>query len=139
MDMRAVLLTLGLGSLTACGALEGVMGGGDAPTVHTNDDAAGEDPPPPPPPDDDVVEDDEGPGAEAELVTETKSLSTQITVQKGQRSKMMSVAQATLKELAEKKGYTGVRKVKISGVSCTDACTAEASGMAWRQVERKPE
>jgi len=137
--MRALLLTLALGSLTACDAIEGVVGGGNASTVHTNDDAAGEDPPPPPPPGDDDVEGDEDAGSEPELVTETKSLSTKITVQKGQRSKMMSVAQATLKELAEKKGYTGVRKVKISGVSCTDACTAEASGMAWRKVDRKSE
>ena len=137
MDTRAVLLILSLGSLTACGAIEGVTGGGDAPTVHTNDDATGEDPPPPPPPGDDVAEGDEAPGTEPELVTETKPISTSITVRKGQRSKMMSVAEAALKQLAEQKGYTGVRKVKLSDVSCKDECTAEASGLAWRRVENE--
>ena len=79
--------------------------------------------------------------ARTEIVTETKELATGISVQKGQRSKMMSIAQARLKELADKKGYSGVRKVKISDLDCTgaDGCTANATGTAWRKVEKKRE
>lgn len=129
MRIRTMLLPLSLSFLVACDAITDLAGGGDETTVHTNDDAD-EDPPPPPPPEDE---------AEPELVTETKTVSTSISVQKGQRSKMMAVGTEALEEMAKKKGYSGVRKVKLSDVSCTAECTATVTGTAWRKVEKKAE
>lgn len=129
MRIRALFLPLSLSLLGACDQLKELAGGGDdESTVHTNDDAGDDDPPPPPPPD---VDD------EPEMVTETAALETTITVEKGQRSKMMGVGTAALEEMAKKRGYSGVRKVRLSDVDCAADCSAKVSGMAWRKVEKK--
>lgn len=130
MRIRALLVPLSLSFLVACDAIKDLAGGGDETTVHTNDDAEDEDPPPPPPPDED---------AEPEMVTETKPVETSITVKKGQRSKMMAVGTEALEEIARQKGYSGVRKVKLSDVDCAADCTAKVTGTAWRKVEKKAE
>jgi hypothetical protein len=127
MSIRALLVPFSLSLLVACDQIKDLAGGGDETTVHTNEDTD-DDPPPPPPPDMDE---------EPEMVTETASLETSITVQKGQRSKMMGVGTDALKDMAKKRGYTGVRKVRVSDVNCTAECEAKVTGTAWRKVEKK--
>lgn len=128
MRIRALLVPISLSLLVSCDQIKDLVGGGDEPTVHTVDDADDDDPSPPPPPDVDE---------EPEMVTQTATVETTITVQKGQRSAMMAVGTAALEEMAKKRGYTGVRKVRLSDVNCTAECIAKVSGSAWRKVEKK--
>ena len=89
-----------------------------APLVHVNDDAPTEEPAP----------------AKRRWVTQTAEVETSVTVAKGQRFKMMGEGRAALETIAQRRGFEGVRRIKLSEVACIDECTAKVTGTAWKKV-----